>query len=142
MHALCMQQRKATKARSRSEATPRRRQTRPTKKNQRRNPKTRKESRRGWVRIRDLKHPRIHNLDLFRHEHEKKSPAAKSAWKISTPEKKQTRENSFCQKNGKKGCCEFPSHVVSSILRASASFCALLHPMALKTTTSGSFSRD
>ena len=50
-------------------------QTRPTKKNQRKNPKTRKESRRGWVRIRDMKHPRIHTPPQTR-------PSARSSWPL------------------------------------------------------------
>ena len=56
MHATA--QNKAKRGAKR--ATPRRRQTRPTKKEPKRKPQNQKESRRGWVRIRDINNPRIH----------------------------------------------------------------------------------
>ena len=55
MHATAQ-----NKARARSQAPPRRRRTRPDRPEKK--PQNQKENRRGWVRIRDLKHPRIHRI--------------------------------------------------------------------------------
>ena len=75
--SLCMHYACNSAKQSRAKrATPRRRQRpdRP-KKDQERKPQNQKEGRRGWVRIRDMKHPRIHTPPQTR-------PSAKSPWPL------------------------------------------------------------
>ena len=63
------------KKRAKRATPPKRTATDQTKKEPKKDPKTRKRSRRGWVRIRDINNPRIHTPPQTR-------PSAKSSWPL------------------------------------------------------------